>query len=343
MPDKVIILISILGALSCSPKHVDQKVRSASEYAKLFKLDQEGVGLSIYTSDRADIPVFTWNGKTIAENIVCLSFTQISYLDALGKISFLKGVPHFNGIYDDTLRLDLSRKKIAQTGVHGSNTEQIIELQPDLIIFSAQSDLSNMSHLKNLGFSRMPFLAHLENHPLGRLEWVKCFGVITGSLNQAISYYDIIADKYHKLVATNEKAVHVFVGYNWNNSWYVAGGNSYMAQFVKDAGGRFLLANDHHRGNFNISREHAIELLARADVWLHPGYGTMSYDEIRHIEALEKLTKPNLRIYNNNKRTNKNKANDFWQSGIVRPDLVLTDLKKIVAGEDDGLIYYRRM
>jgi iron complex transport system substrate-binding protein len=47
-----------------------------------------------------------------------------------------------------------------------------------------------------------------------------------------------------------------------------------------------------------------------------------------------------LPIYNNTLRTNSEGGNDFWESGAVRPDLVLEDLVKIFASEPGKLHYY---
>ena len=38
-------------------------------------------------------------------------------------------------------------------------------------------------------------------------------------------------------------------------------------------------------------------------------------------------------LYNNNRRTNAQGSNDYWESGAVRPDIVLSDLLKILHPE----------
>lgn len=51
------------------------------------------------------------------------------------------------------------------------------------------------------------------------------------------------------------------------------------------------------------------------------------------------------RLYNNTKRTNESRGSDFWESGCVRPDLILADLIKILHYEapTDSLYYYKKM
>jgi len=51
------------------------------------------------------------------------------------------------------------------------------------------------------------------------------------------------------------------------------------------------------------------------------------------------------KVYNNIKRLNSEQGNDFWESGITRPDLVLKDLIKIFHPDliDHELFYYQRL
>ena len=47
-----------------------------------------------------------------------------------------------------------------------------------------------------------------------------------------------------------------------------------------------------------------------------------------------------------NARLNAHKANDYWESGVVEPDVVLADMIKILHREllpDHLLKYYRRL
>lgn len=47
-------------------------------------------------------------------------------------------------------------------------------------------------------------------------------------------------------------------------------------------------------------------------------------------------------VWNDNNRLNPKGGNDFWESGVVRPDLLLRDLIGIFRGEDNRTpIYYK--
>ena len=51
------------------------------------------------------------------------------------------------------------------------------------------------------------------------------------------------------------------------------------------------------------------------------------------------------RLYNNTKRTNESRGSDFWESGAVRPDIILEDLIKILhyEAQTDSLYYYKKL
>lgn len=50
------------------------------------------------------------------------------------------------------------------------------------------------------------------------------------------------------------------------------------------------------------------------------------------------------RVYNHNARLNERKANDYWEAGIVEPDIILADVIKILHPDrlpEHQLKYYR--
>jgi iron complex transport system substrate-binding protein len=92
--------------------------------------------------------------------------------------------------------------------------------------------------------------------------------------------------------------------------------------------------------------EEALRLAMRADFWLNLG-------QIASIEELcavaPHFTKVGAvragRVYNNTKRTNESRGSDFWESGAIRPDVILEDLVKILhhEAESEELYYYKKL
>ena len=95
-----------------------------------------------------------------------------------------------------------------------------------------------------------------------------------------------------------------------------------------------------------ISLEEALVLAMKADFWLNLGQ-LSSLEEVcalaprfANVDAVRFK-----RLYNNTKRTNESRGSDFWESGTIRPDLILEDLIKILHYEapTDSLHYYKKL
>ena len=103
--------------------------------------------------------------------------------------------------------------------------------------------------------------------------------------------------------------------------------NSYMVQLISDAGAECYTSTDEGNSSHPIDTEQAYIWAAEADYWLNVGpcnsLGelTRQNPKFADIDAVAKQ-----RVYNNNARQTPSSGSDFWESGVVRPDLILRDL-----------------
>ena len=121
--------------------------------------------------------------------------------------------------------------------------------------------------------------------------------------------------------------------------------DSYMVQLVEDAGGEYIYkGNNPSGGSRGIGLEEALLLVDKADIWLNVGQCT-SLDELRSVAPHFANTAVVRRgdVYNNNRRRSPSGGSDFWESAIVRPDVVLSDLAKIMQRRGDSLYYHHRL
>ncbi|HCK23371.1 MAG TPA: iron ABC transporter substrate-binding protein, partial [Bacteroides graminisolvens] len=102
----------------------------------------------------------------------------------------------------------------------------------------------------------------------------------------------------------------------------------------RDAGGSYFYANDTTAsGSRSSTIEEALVHFGQADVWV--GADASSLEELGSIDKKYGLFKAfkNKQVYNINKRKNKNGGNDYWESGVARPDLLLSDMIRILHPE----------
>ncbi len=148
----------------------------------------------------------------------------------------------------------------------------------------------------------------------------------------------------------------------YKDQWFVPGQESYLTTLFKDAGGEILGAKAGSSISSQISVEAAYSLSKEADLWMNVGWcrtleqllsvNPLFEDFLRNIQenATARSHSDKDRtdaalahiVWNDNKRLNAKGGNDFWESGVVRPDILLRDLIGIF-NEDGGYtpVYYK--
>jgi iron complex transport system substrate-binding protein len=192
---------------------------------------------------------------------------------------------------------------------------------------------------------------YMEDTPLGRSEWLKFTALFFNKEKESEKIFATIAKKYED-IAVKARGVKnrptVFVGFNFKGTWYMPGGNSYVAKYLADAGANYLWSQDQSSGSLPISFETVFERAVNADYWLNL---RQSWQTLKDV-----ITEDNRygdykafkigNLYNNNARVNANGGNDYWQGGISNPDVVLSDLIKIFHPEilkNHQFFYYRKL
>ena len=84
-----------------------------------------------------------------------------------------------------------------------------------------------------------------------------------------------------------------------------------------------------------------------ADYWINPGFTNTIDDILGNDERLKDFESIETgKIYNSNNRVVRDNANDYWESSIVNPDVILGDLIKIFHPEllpKHELYYYKQI
>lgn len=158
----------------------------------------------------------------------------------------------------------------------------------------------------------------------------------------------------------------ILVNIPYKDQWFVPGQESYLTTLFKDAGGEILGAKAGSSVSGQISVETAYSLSKEADLWMNVGWcqtleqllsvNPLFEDFLRNIQRNASAigysgtkgcaTNPSDTsasvVWNDNNRLNPKGGNDFWESGVVHPDLLLRDLIGIFRGEDNRTpIYYK--
>lgn len=287
-----------------------------------------------------------------ARRIVAMSSTHIAMLDVIGETARVVGVSGMDFISNDAVRS--RRDSIGDVGYDGNvNYELLLSLQPDIILLYGTNGASGMEpKLKELGIPYVYIGEYLEDSALGKAEWIVAVAEIVGKRDEGIKAFSAIPERYN---AIREKAANclkhssrpkVMINLPYGDSWFMAPTGSYLVRLIEDAGGDYIYKKNNSNESRPIDLEEAFMLVSASDKWINVGQ-TRSLDELRKNYPKFAATKPVLsgEVYNTTGRVAANGANDYWERGVVEPDVVLHDMVMIFHPElaDSDLVYYEKL
>lgn len=291
--------------------------------------------------------------KTPVTKVICMSTTHIAYLDALGQLQSIKGVSGSAFINNLFVNEEIEKGNIPDVGYEQNlNFELILSLKPDLVFaYSVGAEVSGVvTKLKALGIPVVIVGEYLENEPLAKAEWLKFFSVFFNAYEKAGSIFDSIQSQYNtvKLLAQRAKGRPIVMsGLPWNGSWYVSGGQTYTGKLIEHANADYIWKNEQSRESIPVDYELVFQKSSQAEIWVNLG-STNSIEEVYQTDkrlAGFKAYK-NKQLFNNNARSSKGGGNDYWESGILNPQIILKDLIYIFHPEllpNHQLVYYQKL
>ena len=290
--------------------------------------------------------------KTPINSAVCMSSGYVAMFDALGHIDKVRGVSGLNFISNQHLHNPQSQ--VADVGYDANiDFERMVALRPDVVMMYGVAGENSLitSKLRELGIPYMYIGDYVEQSPLGKAEWIYVVAELTGTQERADSLFGAVKHRYQTLAATvAQKATShpkVMLNTPYRDVWFLPSADNYMVRIITDAGGEAYASVAEGNSSQPIDAEKAYLLASQADVWLNVG-GCTSLAELKaqNPRFAKMPIMQKRKVYNNNRRRTQSGGSDFWESGIVRPDLILGDLIKILhpeIAEAEELVYYEQL
>ena len=309
------------------------------------------VEMSYFISRNGEKAPAGFTGPTIpagAKQIVCMSSSYIAMLDALGqadRIVAVSGIDYVSNPY-----IIAHKDSIKDMGPE-MNYELLLGLKPDVVLLYGIGDAQTAvtDKLKELSIPYMYVGEYLEESPLGKAEWMVALSELTDSREKGIEIFSEIPKRYQTLkdlTASVEQRPTVMFNTPWNDSWIMPSTKSYMAQLVNDAGADYIYKENTSNSSAPIGLETAYGLIQKADYWINVGMAS-TLDELKAVNPkfTDAKSVREKTAYNNNLRLTATGGNEYWESAVVRPDIVLRDLIHIFHPElvSDSLYYYRHL
>ena len=303
-----------------------------SEKAYRYALVQKGKTLpkEVLVDVTISVPV---------ERIVVTSTTHIPSLEMLEEENKIIAFPNLDYISSEKTRTLIRNGNIREIGNNQSvNTEIVINIDPDLFVgFGIDGNNKSFNSLEKAGISLVYNGDWTETSPLGKAEWIKFFGAFFNKEALAENEFSKIETEYlhiKELAQNQSNSPTVLSGAMWKDIWYLPQGNSWAAQFIKDANGSYLWADSKGIGSLSLNIETVLEKAQNASIWIGPGqFDSLQRMQEAHYAYSQFEAFKTGEICSFSQKKGATGGVIYYELAPNRPDIVLKDMVKILHPE----------
>ena len=373
----ILIAISMLNGCQNAPKKSgpDDIVWIKNTHAQLFRigLTKTDSFLEVYDAPKSMLSIgkFCW-GSTLKiegyqkienrDKIVSLSAIHTGMLAELGLAKSIVGVESKQYIAHPAIYSSSLLNSVQELAPDGPVIpEKLANIKPQILI-GYVFNIQEKNTIERIAKNHFPVIwanNHLEPHPLGRAEWIVAMGWLLGKSKESSNLFKGISKEYLAIAkqasepdqekksttGPNRSKVRPTVMMNipYNGQWFVPQGQSYMSQFILDAGGMPITHQPKGSGSNMVGLEKALRAMKLADIWINTDQCNtrkclVEMDpRVMNIKALQ-----SNRVFNFNKKLNPNGSNSYWDLGCIFPNIVLRDLHKIIQNDTQSMYFYQR-
>lgn len=274
--------------------------------------------------------------KVPVGNALVYSTVHAGLIDELGASDAIGGVCNAQYIRTPIIQQRIKSGEVADCGNSMSpDLEKILKLRPDVIMLSPFENNDRYAKAGDLSIPIIECADYMETSPLGRAEWIKFYGLLTGKEELAEKIFSEAESNYLKLKALATKAQKkpkVVSDQQYGQIWNVPGGLSTTGILIEDAGGINPFASFRKSGSIPLAPEKVLSMAHDADVWLIK----FNQDKDKSLEELAGDAPVNSQfkpfkektVYGCNTRYAR-----FYEETPFHPDRILSDYIKILHPE----------
>jgi len=314
-----------------SYKVVSLKEAYAGGPAERYVLVQCGAPAPTLEADLAGAPVV----RVPATSLFVASTTHVPLLVDLNRLDVLTGVSSVKDLIGDELAKRAATGQVREFAARQViDAELVVSSRPSLLM-SGGAFSAALAVIRSAGVPVVSNTEYLEPTALGRAEWMKYVALFLNEERKAQTIYSAMKERYRAVSARATKQPGadrplVMTGRSTRGNFVIAGGRSYVAALIKDAGGRYVWADNDAVGSATVDLEAQIRRAGTADFWINGGgwksLADMLDDEPRYTE-FKAYRSGQVWVYE--RRTTPTGGNDYWSRSVSHPDLVLADLARI--------------
>ena len=261
------------------------------DYARMFAVDYGPENFKRITIDQdtylvvpegAEVPADVPDGVTVLcqpiQNIYLQATAAMDcfrQLDAMDAVT-LSGT-QTDGWYIPEAREAMENGKILYAGKYSAPDYELITSQNCRLALESTMIYHNpevKEQLERLGIPVLVERSSYEIHPLGRMEWIKLYGVLLGKQEEAESYFERQIERLDPILEQENTGKTVaFFSITSNGSVTVRKSGDYIAKAIELAGGVYvpegLAENESALSTINIQMETFYQEARDADVLVY--------------------------------------------------------------------------
>ena len=369
MRNTIYILLSLL-LFGCTTTNEELGVRSeelgvrSEEFAENFRVKKDSIFTKVeifspweenkvlYTyylvkNDSIKTPSDGVKIKVPLQSIAINSCSHVAYIDALSKVEAIVASSDTEYVYNENFRKQLADGSVKNLGgSYDMNFEQILKVSPDVLMVTGFNGIDKTAlRVQQSGIPVIYNYEWVEKTVLGRAEWIKFFGELFDCREKADSIFNEIKTEYNRCAELAKNATNkptVLSGTPYKGTWYIPGGQTFMAEFYRNSGMNYFYKENKDNFSLALSLETVMGNFLGADIWV--GADVKTYKQLEAQDERLMLFKPvkKKQVYHHLNRTTNTGGNDFWESAMLRPDILLKDFIKIAHPEllPDWELYY---
>ena len=288
--------------------------------------------------------------KAPVRRVVCMSSSHVAMFDAVGQVRRVAGVSGIDYISNPYVRKHRLCGEVRDVGYDTNlDFELLAAMRPDIILLYGVTGENTVitGKLRELNIPYIYIGDYVEESPLGKTEWLVVAAELCDLRQAGADTLRRIARDYEALrsqPAPAGKRPKVMLNTPYRDTWFMPSSHSYMIRLIEDAGGEYVYTGNTSDASVAVDLEEAYLLANASDIWINVGAcNTLAELTAQNPKFADIPVVRNRRVYNNNARQTPAGGSDFWESAVVRPDVVLRDLRTILSGGSEPTFYYKRL
>ncbi len=261
------------------------------------------------------------------EKMVIYTSVHASITELLQQQDRVIGLCEVKYIDSDILKGRVKDGLVADIGEATSpNIEKIMDIGTEAIITSPFKD-AGYGPAEKLGIPIIEGADYMEDDPLGRVEWIRFYGMLMGAEQKADSIFNATCREYNdlkKLAANVDHRPTLIAERRYGGQWFVPGGTSYNGKMYADAGADYIFSDIKESGSVPLAFESVLDKGIHADMWIMKYYNSedLSYSDLK----AEYAPYANFDAFKNQEIYACNSFNvAYYKDAPMHPHLILKD------------------